>query len=162
MSSAELWVVVSTVLFAILVYKPIARALGVGLEGRRARIANDLDEAARLRAEAEELLNTAKQRHASAASEAAGIVEFAQAEAQRIRQKAEEELQLHIHRRERQATDRIAQAEAAAVGQIKARAVDIALAASATLLSEKLSGGEGDRLVDSAITSLPGKLSARG
>jgi F-type H+-transporting ATPase subunit b len=162
MSSAELWVVVSTVIFAALVFRPIARALGGGLEGRRAKIAYDLDEAARLRAEAEQLLNAAKQRHDSAASEAAGILEFAHAEAQRVRLKAEEELRLHINRRERQATDRIAQAEAAAIGQIRARAVDIALAASASLLSEKLSGGEGDRLVDAAISSLPGRLSARG
>jgi F-type H+-transporting ATPase subunit b len=162
MSSTELWVATSTVIFIILAWKPLARAIIPGLDHRRQRITHELDEAQRLRAEAEALLAEIRTRHETASIEAEGIVAFARDEAQRLRLHAEEDMKRHIARRERQATDRIAQAEATAIARIKARAVDLALAASSHLLTEKLAEDAGERLIDEAIAALPGKVSAAG
>jgi F-type H+-transporting ATPase subunit b len=160
MSPAELWIVVSTVIFLVLVFRPARKAVNSGLDARRDEIVRELDEAHRLRAEAETLLADAKERHRTAAQDAAGIAAFAREEAERQRAAAEAELKTQIARREKQASDRIAQAEAAAVAEIKTRAVDLALTASRTMLARKLSGDAGDRLIDETIAALPGKLTA--
>ena len=158
MSAAELWIVASTVIFIALAWKPAGKALGSGLNSRRDRIVHDLEEAARLRAEAEALLADAKLRHQSAARDAADIVAFAQAETARLRERAEADMKQSIARRERQASDRIAQAEKTAIAEIRGRAVDLAMGATAQLIAEKLTGEAGNRLLDEVVSTLPAKL----
>jgi F-type H+-transporting ATPase subunit b len=158
MSAAELWIVVATIIFIALIFRPSKRAAGAALSSRRNRIVHDLEEAARLRREAETLLAEAKAQHARAASDAAGIIAFAQAEASRLRQRAESDMRQSIARRERQANDRIAQAEANAIAEIRTHAIDLALGASVELFADKLSGDAGDRLLDEVIASLPAKM----
>jgi F-type H+-transporting ATPase subunit b len=56
------------------------------------------------------------------------------------------------------AIDKIAQAEAAAVQEVREIAVDLAIAATEKILAEKVRGDLSDRLVDKAIGELPQKL----
>ena len=63
-----------------------------------------------------------------------------------------------INRRERQANDRIAQAETTARDEIRLAAIDIALEGSRRILAERASGKKGDALIDSAIKDLPSLL----
>ena len=56
------------------------------------------------------------------------------------------------------ALDKIAQAEAQAVADVRNQAVDIAMAAAAKLLKESIDSGKGDELIDSAIKELDRKL----
>ncbi len=158
MSSAELWVIAATIIFAALIWRPAKKALGSGLETRRNQIMHDLNEANRLRAEAEALLADARQRQESATRNAADIVAFAKAEVARMHVRAEGDMKQSIARRERQATDRIAQAETSALTEIRSRAVDLALETSAQLLSEKLPGDKGNQILDDVIATLPAKL----
>jgi F-type H+-transporting ATPase subunit b len=158
MSSAELWIIASTVIFIALVFRPGKKAITGGLDARRLSIINELDEAHRLRAEAEALLADAKLRHQSAAKDAGEIVAFAREEAARMQLQAAADLKDHVARREKQALDRIAQAEASALADVRNHAVDMAMAASGDLLTQKLSGSDGDRLLDDVIASLPSKF----
>ena len=160
MSSAELWIVASTVIFLVLVMKPAKKALTGGLDARRDAIVRELDEARTLRQEAEALLADARARHESATKDAEGIVAFAREETTRMQVQAERDLKDHVARREKQALDRIAQAESTALAEVRSTAVDMALAASRGILQEKLSGGAGNSLVDEVIASLPAKLTA--
>ena len=54
--------------------------------------------------------------------------------------------------------DRIAQAEATALDEIRALAVDVALDATARLLADELSADKSKAMIDDAIKELPDKL----
>ena len=68
------------------------------------------------------------------------------------------DLEAALKRRERQAMDRIAQAEATALDEIRALAVDVALDATARLLADELSADKSKAMIDDAIKELPDKL----
>jgi F-type H+-transporting ATPase subunit b len=159
-SSEELWIIASTVLFVALVWRPAAKALGTSLGRRGETIAHELQEAQKLRQEAAALLADAESRHANAVKDAEAILQAAQDEAGRLRTAGESELKTQLARREQQALDRIAQAEAAAVNEVRTHAVDLALAASRDLLGQRLVGAEGEKLVDQLASDLPPKFSA--
>jgi F-type H+-transporting ATPase subunit b len=159
-SSEELWIIASTVLFIALVWRPAAKALGTSLTRRGETIAHELQEAQKLRHEAAALLADAEARHANAVKDAEAILQAAQTEANRLRTAGESELQAHLKRRENQALERIAQAEAAAVAEVRMHAVDLAMAASRDLLEQRLTGTEGEKLVDTLAGDLPAKFRA--
>jgi F-type H+-transporting ATPase subunit b len=90
--------------------------------------------------------------------EAESILAHAREEAARVRREAGTNLEAALARREKMAIDKIAQAEAQAVADVRNHAVDIAMAAAAKLLKEGIDSGKGDELIDSAIKELDRKL----
>lgn len=158
LSAPETWVAVAFLIFIILVWKPAKKALLSGLDARAARIEQELSEAARLREEAQALLAQYQRKHREAMKEAEGIVAHARTEAERLAQQAARDLQASLKRREELAMQRIAQAEQQATKDVRAVAVDVAIAAAERLLKEKLDGAKGDALIDQAIRELPSKL----
>jgi F-type H+-transporting ATPase subunit b len=158
LSAPETWVAVAFVIFVILVWKPAQKALLSGLDARAARIEKELSEAARLREEAQALLAQYQRKHRDAMKEADGIITHAREEADRLAQQAARDLEVSLKRREELAMQRIAQAEQQATADVRAAAVDVAIAATERLLKEKLDGAKGDALIDQAIKELPAKL----
>jgi F-type H+-transporting ATPase subunit b len=67
-------------------------------------------------------------------------------------------LETAIALREQQALDRIAQSEAAAAKHVRDTAVDVALAATRSLLREQVGSGRSGALVEEAIAELPRRL----
>jgi F-type H+-transporting ATPase subunit b len=155
---AEFWVLVAAVIFVIAVFKPGSRALTGGLDARAARIRGELDEARRLREEAERLVADYKARQQAAAAEAEAIVAHARAEAERIAAQSARDLELALERRQRMAEDRIAQAEAKALGEVRAVAIDIAVAAAREVIAAEIDERRGGTLIDEAIVALPQRL----
>lgn len=156
--SAEFWVFLSFVIFVIVMIKPAKRLLTAALDERIARIREEVEEAQRLRKEAQAALASYQRRQREAHQEAENIVAHAREEAERMAARAMAELDETINRREQQAAAKIAQAEAAAVDEIRERAVDLAIAAAGKLLAEKMSGKPGDDTLSAAIKDIPNKL----
>jgi F-type H+-transporting ATPase subunit b len=154
----EVWVAIAFVIFVVLTAKPIARAVVKGLDARAAKIKAQLDEARALRDEAERLLAEHQRKQIAAVKEAESILAHARDEAGRVRREAGANLEAALARREKMAMDKIAQAEAQAVADVRNHAVDIAMAAAAKLLKEGIDSGKGDELIDSAIKELDRKL----
>src|SRR5215469_778527 len=152
---AEFWVLVAAVIFVIAVFKPASRALTGGLDARTARIRGELDEARRLREEAERLVADYKARQQAASTEAEAIVAHAKAEAERIAAQSARDLDLALERRQRMAEDRIAQAEAKALDEVRAVAIDVAIAAAREVITAQIDGQRGSTLIDDAIVALP-------
>ena len=152
------WVAVAFIIFVAFMYAKARKPMLAALDARAAKIKHNLDEAQRLRTEAEKLLAEYKKKQADALKEAEAMLRHAQEEGQRLRVKAEQDLAEAMKRRERQALDRIQQAEAQAVAEVRNMAVDIAVAATRKLLSEKMEPAKAAQLVDAAIRELPGKL----
>jgi F-type H+-transporting ATPase subunit b len=154
----ETWVTVAFIIFVALAARPIARAIVGGLDSRAAKIKAQLDEARALRDEAERLLAEHQRKQIAAVKEVEAILARAREEAERVRREAAANLEAAFARREKMATDKIAQAEAQAVADVRNHAVDIAMAAAAKLLKEGIDSGKGDELIDAAIKELDRKL----
>lgn len=158
LQSAEFWVLIAFLILVGAVAKKVWAALTAGLDARAGRIKSHLDEAEKLREDAQSLLAEYQRKQHAAAEEAAGIVAQAKAEAERIREQAEVDLEQALKRREQQAIEKIAQAEAEALGEVRNQAVDLAMAASRRLLADNIDEGKAARLVDEAIKDLSGRL----
>lgn len=154
----EFWVAVAFVIFVIAVYRPIRGALVKALDARAAQIRSEIDEAARLYEEAKTLLASYERKQREAAKEAREIVTQAKKEAESLRQRSSQELEASLSRREKMGLDRIAQAEAEAVQQVRDAAVDIAAAATRKLLRETIDAKKAGTLIDSALEELPQKF----
>jgi F-type H+-transporting ATPase subunit b len=158
LNSPEFWVAVAFVIFVTAAFKKVRDGLNSALDGRSARIKAQLDEAQSLREEAQALLAEYQRKQRGAGDEAKAFVEHAKAEAARSREQAQADLEKAVERREQQALEKIEQAEAAALKEVRDQAVDLAIAATAQLLSESVAAQKGEALVDEAIAELPEKL----
>lgn len=156
--SPTFWVMVAFVVFVVLVFKPIRSGLTGALDDKIAQIRRDVEEAQKLREEAQATLASYQRKQRDAAQEVEAMLARAKAEAETHRKSAEAALETMLKRQEQAATEKIQQAEAAAVQEIRDRAVTVALAATVRLLEERLSGASGDALIDDAIRSLPNRL----
>ncbi len=154
----EFWVLVAAVIFVAAVWKPAKKSLVGALDERAARIRAELDEATKLREEAEELLAQYQQREQEAAAEAAAILAHATEEAERIAAQSARALDEAVVRRQRLAEERIAQAEQKALDEIRAVAVDIAIGAAREVIVAQIDEERGAALLDAAIAALPQRL----
>ena len=156
--SPTFWVAIAFVVFVIAVFKPIRNAATGALDGKIAQIRNELEEAQRLREEAQATLAAYQLKQRDATQEVEAMMARAKSEAESHRKAAESALETILKRQEQLAVEKIQQAEAAAVQEIRDRAVTVALAATVKLLEEKLAGESGDTLIDDAIKALPERL----
>ncbi|MTJ83266.1 MAG: F0F1 ATP synthase subunit B [Telmatospirillum sp.] len=157
-SEAETWVAITWLIVVALLARPVFRGITAALALRREKIRARIEEAERLRAEAQEMLATYQKKQRDALKEAEAIIANAKAEAQRLSQQAEADLDDLLKRREQQAVERIAQAESEALREVRNQAIDIAIGASRRLISDTLSAEQASALVDAAITDLPNRL----
>ncbi len=151
----EFWVLVGFLIFFVLLGRTLWKVIRDGLDGRAAKVQEQLNEAAALRAEAQQMLDLYRAKQEQAVKDAEDILAQAKAEAELMRQNAEADLKRSLAAREAQAKDRIALAEQAAIQAVKARAVEIAIRAATGLVTESIDQTGAAALVDSAIDDLP-------
>jgi len=155
------WVAIAFVLFFVLFGRKLWSALTQMLDDRAASVRAELEEAARLRREAEAMLRDAERRRNEALTEAKALVDGARTEALRVAAAATAEAEASARRREQMAIDRIAAAEKAAVDEVRLTAAEIATAAARQVIADGLSAEADGRLVDHAIRELPTALAQR-
>lgn len=155
------WVFIAFVLFFVLFGRKLWAALAGMLDDRGAKVRTELEEAARLRQEAEAMLRDAEARRADALREAQALIEGAKAEAGRVAAAAGAEAEASAKRREQMALDRIAAAEKAAVDEVRLTAAEVATVAARQVIAEGLTADADARLIDHAITQLPSALASR-
>jgi F-type H+-transporting ATPase subunit b len=146
------------VVVAILLWKGGARAIGRSLDKKIAAIREQLDEATKLRAEAENLRIEYQARSQEADAQARSILDHAQAEAAAIVAKAHEDTEALVARRARMAEDRIEAAERQALAAVRARAAQAAVQAAARLIGERHDARADKGLVDRTIGGLGQRL----
>ena len=141
------------VLIAIFVGK-VHKTIGKGLDDRIAAIREELDEAKRLRAEAEKLRDEYAAKIANAENDAEAMLENAKAEAESILTNAEAESKALVERRKRMAQDKIAAAERDAIADVRAKAAAAAAQASRKLINENLDAETDRKLADDLIAGI--------
>ena len=152
------WTAIAFVIFIVALFKPVKKALMAGLDSRIEQIRAEVEEAQRLREEAQTLLASYQRKQREAAQEAEDIVNQAKEDAALHRAEARKSLEEMLRRQEALAISKIAQAEAAAVQEVREVAIDLAIAATEKILAEKVRGELSDRIVEKAIGELPQKL----
>lgn len=157
-SDPSFWVGLAFVLVVGFLAKPIMRGVSASLDGRADKIRTQIDEARKLREEAQSLLAEYQRKQRDALAEAESIVAQAKEEAVRLQAQAEKDLEHSIERRKAQALERIAQSEAQALASVRNTAVDVAIAAAEKLVQDQMSGDRQAALVDQSIQDLPGRL----
>src|ERR1700739_2867075 len=153
------WVLIAFILFFVLFGKKLWGALAGMLDDRAAKVRAELDEAARLRQEAEAMLRDAEKQREEALRDAQALIAGAKTEAERVAAAAAAEAETAAKRREQMAMDRIAAAEKAAGDEVRLTAAEVATAAARQVIAEGLSAEADAHLIDHAIAQLPSALS---
>ena len=159
MFEAEFWVAVAFVIFiGVLGYFRVHELLLKSIDDRRERIKAEFDEARRLKAEAEALLATYRRKQQEAEHEAQAIVAGARTEAERLAAEAEAKIEEFVVRRTKMAENKIAQAEAQALADVRSAAAEVAVAAAKAILTRTVKDKVADNLVAKGIEDFKGKL----
>jgi len=159
LADSHFWVAVAFVIFiGVLIRFGVHRLIIDALDSRAARIKTELDEARRVREEAQALLAEYQRKRGEADREAEAIVSAARSEAERLAAEAKTKVEEFVARRTQMAETKIAQAEAQALADVRSAAADAAVAAAEKILSETAKGKVGEDLIAQGIRDLKAKL----
>ena len=159
MFEAEFWVAVAFVIFVgVLGYFGVHKLLVKGVDDRRDRIKAELDEARRLKTEAQALLAQYERKRQEAEREAEAIVASAKAEAERMAAEAAAKIEDFVARRTKMAENKIAQAEAQALADVRSAAADAAVAAAEKILAAAAKGKVAENLLAQGIEDVRKKF----
>lgn len=155
LGSPTIWVFFALLLvIAGVVSKGLHKGIGKALDARADGIRENLDEAKRLREEAQALLASYQRKQAEAEEQAKSIVEQARRDAESMAIQARADLNEKLARRAEAAEAKIANAEAQAMSDVKARAVDLATAAAEKLIREQFKTADHNAIIKDGITQL--------
>ncbi len=159
LSQPDFWVGVSFVLFLVLlVYLKVPGMVAKGLDERADAIQRELDEAKRLREEAQAVLADYERKKIEAEADAEKIIAQAKREAEIYGEEARRKMQEQIERRSRLAEQKITMAEVAAVKDVRAAAADLAVAAATRVLGAEVKGATASGLIDQSIAAVRKQL----
>ncbi len=156
---ATAWALVGLIIFmGIVLYLKVPAMVTKSLDDRAENIRNELDEARGLREEAQNLLAEYQAKRQAAEKEAEEIVAAAKREASLLSEEAARKTAEFVERRTASAEQKIAQAEAQAMADVRASAVDVAIAAAEKIVSDKVTGATASGLIKSSISEIKSKL----
>lgn len=156
---ATFWAFVSLLIFfGVIVYFKVPGMLSKSLDSRADKIRDELEEARRLREEAQELLAEYQRKRKAAEVEAEEIVAAAKNEAVLFAEESSRKTEEFVARRTAMAEQKIAQAESQAVADVRSVAVDIAVAAAEKLIADKVTGAAAGKIIDQSIAEVKNRL----
>lgn len=136
---ATFWALIGLIIFlAIVVYLKVPGMVARSLDERAARISNELDEARNLREEAQQLLAEYHRKRKEAEKDASDIIAAAGREAKALVEDAKQKTEEYVVRRNKLAEQKIASAEAEAINEVRASAVELAIAAATRIVADKV------------------------
>ena len=155
----EFWVAVSFFIFiGVLVYFGVHMKVASALDARALLIRKELEEARRLREEAEKVLADYQRKLGDVVTEVDNITALATTEAKTLAAETRQSLKEYFDRRIKLAEEKIARAEMEAVREFRSVAVDAAIAAAQNLIAAKLTPDRAKKLVSESIKALKSKL----
>lgn len=157
-SDPTFWVAIGFIIFVAAVFKKAAELIVGMLDGRADAIRKSIDEAASLREEAQQLLAEYQRKQRDAVKETEEMLAHARDEAARMAKEGADKLEETLKRREQLAVEKIAQAETDAIREVRAMSVDIAVAATRSLIAANMDTAKAGAMVDEAISDLSKKL----
>ncbi len=155
----ENWVALGFLCFiGLLIYLGAHRKVFDSIDARQARIKSELDDARRLREEAQSLLAEFERKGREAETEAEAIIAGAKAEAERLAAEAKAKAEDFVTRRTKMAENKIAQAEAQALTEVRSAAAEAAVAAAEKILAAAAKGKVAEDLLARGIEDIKQKF----
>lgn len=148
------FVALGFVIFIALAAKYVWPMIGRTLDDRSNKIREQLEQAARLRAEAEALLKQYEAQQTQMLKEAAEIVETAKKDAKAIRDTAAKDLKAALERRAAQAEENIARAEQQALNDMRTHLIEVATEATRGVVAKQLEGQKDDPAITRALAAI--------
>lgn len=142
----------------VLVYFGVPGVIGRLLDDRAKGIQNSLDEARKLREEAQALLQSYEAKQREVAAQSARIVEGARAEAQAAAAKAKADLEIAIARKLSAAEEQIESTVKAAEAAVRNRAISVSVAVAADLLKSQMTADQAAASIDASISQVVARL----
>lgn len=158
LENPHFWTSLALVLLLALIGRKLWAALTGMLDARTSMIKDQIEEAQRLRDEAQALLEEYQRKHREALGEAKDIVTQAKDLSINQIKEAKKSLENSLNRRTKAAMEKIAQAEIAAMNEVRAETVRLAIAAAGSIIQGQMNSTRSSQLIDQAIRELPQKL----
>ncbi|WP_395447743.1 F0F1 ATP synthase subunit B [Aminobacter sp. UC22_36] len=156
---ATFWATIALVIFVgVVLYLKVPGMLSKSLDERADRIRAELEDARKLREEAQQLLAEYQRKRKEAEKEAADIVEVAKREAALLAEEAHKKTEEYVARRTALAEQKIGQAEREAVNEVRANAVDLAVEAARQIFAGKADAKTNADLFKGSVQELKAKL----
>ncbi len=158
--NAEFWIMIAILVFFVVLWRAKVPGMATkALDDAAAKVQAQLDEAKRLREEAQALLTQIQTQRAETERAAAELLRNAEKDAERMRAEAAVRLEEDVKRRGQMAERRIALAEAQAAGQVKAAAAEMAAQAAEAVFVSRIAGATTDPLIDRGLSKLAARFS---
>lgn len=154
----QFWVSLAFIVFVALCYKKLVEFLAGFLDGHANKIKSELDAARNLRIEAEETLALYRKKQIEFSKEAEDILAKARADAETNTMQAQTELKTALDTRLKQAMEKIAQEEAAAIADVRNHIVNLALNTARTIIAEQTSKSTQSELIKHTISDIEQKI----
>ena len=152
MFDAAFWVAMAFVGFiGVVIYYKLPGAIADKLDKRADDIRKELDEARALREEAQSLLASYQRKQRDAVSEANEIIDHANQEAEHLTAETDAQLAETLERRTQLAIDKIAQAEAEAVNEVREVSVDVAVAATTNVIRDQMDDARANDQIEKSV-----------
>lgn len=156
---ATFWATVALFVFlGVVIYLKVPGMVGKNLDDRADAIRDELNEAKKLREEAQTILADYQRKRKEAESEAEDIIAGARHEAEALSAEARQKTEEFVTRRTAMAENKIAQAEAQAVSDVKSAAAELAITAAQSIVATKMTASSADKLISSSISEIKTRL----
>ena len=150
-----LWVLLAVIAFLFLLsFVGVWKKIGQSLDTRADGIRTELDEARRLREEAQALLASYQRKQKEAEAQAEDIVAQARRDAEAMAAQSRRDLAERLERRAASAEAKIASAEAQALADVKARAAELAVEMAEEQLRSRLTAADQTRLFQDGLAGM--------
>jgi len=154
----KFWVAVAFLACVGLGFKKLKQLLLNALDGRSARIRNELDNARKLREQAEAVLADYKKKQAEYLKEAENMLAKAHEDAAELVKQSEKELKMALDARMDQALAKISREEDLAIQEVRNHVVDIALASARAVIINHVGKLSQEELIKLAIADIERKI----
>ena len=158
LDNPETWVLVAFVIFIGLVSKKAYTVITLALDSRATRINEELEQATRLREEAQALLAQYERQQRGLSNETEAMLVQARRDSEILVESGTALLEEQLRRREKQALQSIAHSEAQLASDVRALAAEVTMAAAAQLILENLDNAQAETLINDSISSLRNRL----
>ena len=157
-SDPQFWVAVAFVAFIIAIFNPVRKILTSSLDTQIKDIKNKIDEAENLKNETQTTLSEIKKRQNDVQIEIQDIHKDAEKKVKQLEENTEAKLKDQIAKRQVLAEAKIDQLTRDANNLIQSHISSTAIAATISLLQQKLNNQEQQKLIDKSIEELGSAL----
>ena len=157
-SDPQFWVAVAFVAFIAAIFNPVRKILTTNLDSKIKDIKDKIDEAENLKNETQVTLSEVKKRQNDVQAEIADIHKEAEKKVKQLEEIAESKLKDQIAKRQVLAEAKIEQLTRDANNMIQSHISSTAIAATISILEQKLNNHEQQKLIDKSIEDLGSAL----